>query len=144
MSTASAFTDCAQSSVVTQRPLMVLCNFSAENQHEKQKHVGRCLVRFLVEAGLSRESCLLFQLTKNVGRRPSHFVFSTQNAEKVFPFVRIPICSRKSCKAFSAILPICSNSHFFASVLYVQQRYMTLSDRILIQESSKNTSEINI
>ena len=51
-------------------------------------------------------------VSKNVGRRASHFVFSTENAEKVFPFVRekvarlfqqffpfvrIPISSRAYC-----------------------------------------------
>ena len=49
--------------------------------------------------------------------KPFHFALSVLNAGGVFPFVRISICSRKSCKAFSENLSICSNFHLFASVL---------------------------
>ena len=55
--------------------------------------------------------------------KPFHFALSVLNAGGAFPFVRISICSRKSCKAFSANLSICSNFHLFASVLYLAENH---------------------
>ena len=67
--------------------------------------------------------------TVSFDKKYSHFQSFCMIFLEIFPFARIPICSRITCNDFWGQIPICSNSHLLANVLYQFKKVRKFQNR---------------